>query len=113
MPETNLDLMRHLLGSIDLSDIEDEEMDEVERGEYIASISAVYPRLEKDIKKFLHAQLMFSSNNAENWDQVIFGRGAFNGMDLLLKHWEKAHFEHSAKAVDKEDIDKSNPMPEL
>ena len=113
MSETNLDLMRHLLGSIDLSDIKDEEMNESERKEYIAVISGVFPRLEKDIKKFLYAQLMFSSNNAENWEQVIFGRGAFNGMDLLLNHWKKAYNEQMGEQVPDEKVDENNPISEI
>ena len=111
--DNSLELLRHELGSIDLSDIQDEDMNESERKEYIAAISAVFPRIEKDIKKFLHTQLMFSSNNAENWEQVIFGRGAFNGMDLLLNHWKKANNEFLSGLQKDEEMDENNPMPEL
>ena len=110
--ELSLEAMRHLLASIDLSDVE-EDMNENERKEYIAAISAVFPRLEKDIKRFLHLQLMFVSNNAQDMNQISFGRGTFNGMDLLLNHWKKAHFEHTAKGAPEEEGDKYSPIVEL
>lgn len=117
MPKTkepSLELMRHLLGSIDLSDVEeDKEMTEAERKDYCANIAAVWPTLEKDIKKFLYAQLMFVSNNAGNWEQVLFGRGTFNGLDILQEHWKKAFAEHLENSRGQEDFDENNPVPEI
>lgn len=107
-------LMRHLLGSISLDDIEaDEEMTEEERKDYCAAISAVFPRIEKDIKKFLHVQLMYSANQAEDWEKVIFGRGTFNGLALLLAYWGKAHLEYTEKGKSKEEFDKHSVMGEI
>ena len=106
----SLALVRHRLGSIDLSDVE-REMDENERREYCSTISAVFPRLERDIKKFLHEQLLFISNNAEAWEQVIFARGTFNGMDILLNHWEKANAEHLKLNKDKNEKEPENHNP--
>ena len=103
--EQSLKLMRHLLGSIDLPDIEEKEVSEADRSAYCSAIYAVFPVLERDIKKMLHAQLMFSSNEAGNWEQVVFGRGTFNGMDLLLEKWRLASIEHQAPKEDK-----NNPM---
>lgn len=91
-------LLRKLLGSIDLSDIEDKEMSESERRDYCAAIFAVFPRLEKDIKKFLYKQLMFSSNQAATWDEVLVGRGVFAGAELLLEFWQNAKNEHIANS---------------
>jgi hypothetical protein len=106
--------MRNILGSIDLSDVEAEkEMSKTERESYCAQIFAVFPILEKDIKQMLFQQLMFSSNNAENWEQVVFGRGTFNGMDLLLEKWKKASLEYEEKNKNKEEINIHNPLPEL
>lgn len=112
--EPSLELMRHLLGSVDLSDVEeDKEMSEGDRRDYCSAINAVFPRLEKDIKQFLYTQLMFNSNNAETWDQVIFGRGTFNGIDLLLQHWSKANQEHIGRSKPEENFDKNNPVGEI
>ena len=98
LDEKSLTLIRHQLCSIDLKDIEDNEMSASEAKDYNASISAIFPRLEKDMKKFLHEQLMFIANKSENWNQVIFGRGTYNGIDLLLNHWRQAHTAHTARS---------------
>jgi len=112
--EESIVLMRHLLGSIDLSDVpEEKEMSEGEEKEYCAAISAVFPRLEKDIKKFLYDQLHFSSNQADTWERVIFGRGTFNGMDILLNHWRIANNKHLERSKPKEEFDASHPLPEI
>ena len=110
---TSTELIRHQLGSVDLVDITTDDMTEAERKEYCSSISGIYPRLEKDIKKFLHAELMFISNNAENWDQVVFGRGTFNGMDLLRTHWKKASDEHIQNIQPPEKFDEHKMLPEV
>ena len=107
------ELIRRQLSSLNLSDFtKDDKMSESERREYVSAISAVWPRLERDIKRFLYDQLIFTSNNSESWDQVIFGRGTFNGMDLLLNHWRKVHEEHQMNSKPKEDFDQYNPLPE-
>lgn len=109
--DSSLKLLRNQLGSVDLSDVE-EEMTEQERKEYVAAISAVFPRIEKDIKKFLYDQLLFMSNKSENWDHVLFGRGTFNGMSILLEHWKIAHVEHTSNSKEKP-FNKTNILPEL
>lgn len=109
---SDLEVLRHELASIDLSDIEDEEMSESERKEYVSTISAVFPRLEKDIKRFLHAQLMFIANQATDMNQVSFGRGTFNGMDILLNHWKRVAQEHNSKGKE-EDFDKHEVIGEI
>ncbi len=99
-----LELMRHLLGSVDLSDIfsEDEkEESEAERRAYCAAIFAIWPRLEKDLKKMMYEQLIFSSNESEDWFQTILGRGTFNGLSLAFERWKVASAEHEAVAKDK------------
>lgn len=111
MPDS-IEVIRHELASIDLSDIEEKEMTENERKEYIAAISAVFPRLEKDIKRFLYEQLMFIANQAQDMNQISFGRGTFNGMDILLNFWKKAHIEHTVKEP-KEEFDKHDVVGEL
>lgn len=101
-----------MLASIDLSDIpEPKDQTEAERKGYCAQIFAIFPVIEKDIKELLHAQLMFISNEAANLEQVSFGRGTFNGMDILLEKWKKAAAEHIP--IPKEEFDKNSPISEL
>lgn len=97
--KASLSALRAMLGSVDLSDIEEKDVSETERRAYCAAISAVFPRLEKDMKRLLHAQLMFSANQALDWEQVIFGRGSYNGIDILLNHWRAAHAEHNSRSI--------------
>lgn len=114
MEESSLRFIRHQLASIDLSDVEDtpESQTEAERKEYCGIISAAFPTLEKDIKALLHAQLMYASNQAEDWDRVVFARGTFNGISLLLEKWKQAHTEHHERGrTDK--FSELNPLPEL
>lgn len=111
--DQTIELLRLQLGSIDLKDVaEDKDLSESERKEYCAAIFAAFPRLEKDIKKFLYQQLMFISNQAGTWEEVIFGRGTFNGMDLLLDHWRKAAAEYQS-SMKKEEFDKNSVVGEL
>ena len=104
--QASIQLLRHQLGSIDLSDLKDKVVDEAkvmseaERRDYCAAIFAVWPRLEKDLKEFLHTQLMFISNNAESWDQVMIARGTFNGLDLVFQHWKSAVSEYEASVLE-------------
>ena len=98
---------------VELGDIEDKEQTESERLEYNAVISAVFPRIEKDIKKFQINQLMFILNESLNWEQILVGRGTFNALDLLLEHWRKAHLEHAERSKPKDDFDKNNPIGEI
>lgn len=113
----SLELFRHQLGSIDLSDIEDKkfrkDLSTAERAAYCAAIFAVWPRIQKDLKEFMHDQLMFAALNTENWDQVLMSRGTFNGFDLLFDHWEKAALEYEAAPKDKEPVDEHNPISQL
>jgi hypothetical protein len=111
--EPSLKLLRYQLGSIDLSDTKlKKEMSESERISYCAQIFAVFPVIEKDIEKMIYEQLMFASNNTEDWGQVLFSRGTTNGMMLLLDLWKKASSEYEAKGKDK-DFDKNNPINEI
>jgi hypothetical protein len=107
-------LLRHQVGSIDLTDVVDaEEMSENERAEYCAAISAVWPRILKDIKKFQYEQLMFAMNESQIWEQVLMARGTFNGFDLLREHWLIAHNEHVAKGLPKPEFDPHSPVGEV
>lgn len=112
--DLSIKAMRHMLGSIDLSDLEEKEESESDREAYCAAIFAVFPRLEKDIKKMLYEQLLYASNQAETWERVIFARGTFNGMDLLLEKWKQAALEHEVKPKeDREEFNKNSSISEI
>ena len=109
MSKDSLKLMRKHLGSIDLSEVEDEKpMSESERRDYVAAIHAVYPRLEADVKRFLYRQLLHTGKEAATWEQVIFGRGSFDGMAQLLAHWKLADDE--MRNGGEEEFDGNKPL---
>lgn len=119
--EKALILLRNELGSIDLSDLDildieevqgEEEMSEADRKAYCSAISAVFPRLEKDIKRAMYQQLLLTFSTADNMDKITLGQGTFNGMSLLLRHWRIAHLEHSEKGKPKEEFDRHSPIGE-
>lgn len=108
------ELIREHLASIDLSKVEDEkEMSEQDRRDYCAAIHAVFPRLEKDMKKFLYQQLLQTSKESETWDQVLFGRGVFDGIAQLLAYWNQASQEHVANSTVENEFNKHAPMGEI
>lgn len=116
MPNVNkdsLELVRLGLGILSFGDLEDKEQSEIERKEYCAAISAVWPRLEKDIKKALYDQLIKTSMQSETWEQVLVGRGVFAGMEILLEHWRKAASEHNERLKGEDKFDKSSPIGEI
>lgn len=113
MPDESLALMRHHLGAIDLSTVkENVELSESDRRDYVAAIHAVFPRIERDIKHFLYNQLLFSAKEAADWEQVIFGRGMFDGMAQLLEHWRLAHQEHQSYSIGGS-FEKHAPLSEM
>lgn len=118
MSESNFDLMRNLLGSVDLSDLDitevskKEEMSEGKRKEYCSAISTVFLILEKDIKRLMYKQLLLTFSTADNMDKIALGQGTFNGMSLLLEHWRIAHLEYIGKPQP-EKFDKHLPIGEI
>ena len=90
---------------IDLQIPESKELTEVERKDYCASIFAIFPRLEKDIKEKMYEQLITTytesigtTRTREERDfEVVRGNGIMEGMAVLLEHWSLASAEHQAK----------------
>ena len=110
----SLKLIRHSLASINLEGFEDEKpMNEQERKDYVSAITAVYPRLEKDIRRFLYLQLLVMSKESENWEQVLFGRGVFDGMAQLLEHWTRIRQEHTDVNKTEGEFEKNSPIGEV
>ena len=104
-------LIRHSVGSIDISDIKDEERTESERKNYVGQIYAVFPAIEKDIQRLMKEQILLIAE-AENFDKLNFGRGTCNGISLLYELWKGVAAE--AKPQPKEEIKNVNsPVGEL
>ena len=108
------ELMRHLLGSIDLSDIEQKEETEEERIAYCSAVFAVFPRLKKDIERAVYQQLVHTFQNSKTMDEITLGQGTANGMGILYELWQKASNEYEAKSKEQGvTFDKNSPISEL
>jgi len=111
--EPTISLQRNILASIDLQMMEDEEMSETERKAYCSAIFAVFPRIEKDLKRFMYQQLLFQGTEADTWEKVIFGRGTFNGLDLMYEYYKKVSQEHISNSKREDDFDKHEVISKL
>lgn len=107
-----LKLIRERLGAIDLSDIEDRDMTPQERRDYCAALFAVFPRLEKDIRRFIFHQVLFIAKEAGSYEHVTFGRGVVEGLAMALDHWKLASDEHINNSRG-ESFDKFAPISEI
>ena len=96
-PEQISELMRHLLGSIDLNDVyELKSMSEEDRKLYNGRIASVFYDIERDTKELVYNQLLFMGKEAADETQFIFARGTVNGLSLLLDKYSTVKAEHDS-----------------
>ena len=90
---------------LELSYNAEKEQTEQERKSYCASISSIFPLIEKDIKAKMYEQLIktysigvgLAEDKAKVELEVVRGNGIMEGMAVLLSHWELANAEHQQK----------------
>ncbi len=101
----SLVVARHILGSIDITDITDPdaEISDETYGEYVARAAQFYSMLEKEAKWMMKLQHDFWFTQASDHEQTMFGRGTFNGVDLFLERFKllrDKHLERTKKPVE-------------
>jgi hypothetical protein len=107
-------LIRHQLGSIDLSDVEIEEMSENERAQYIGvAVGAFGNTIKQEAKKLLKAQEEYLSRTVDNEKTLMFSRGTVNGIMLILETYEDYRKEYIAREKKPDDFDPRNLFPEI
>lgn len=97
------------------------EQTEEERRDYCASIFAVFPKLEKDIKEMMYEQLIAIYSESIGLEKmreardhtILRGNGIMEGMAMLLERWQIASSEHEAKGKSEGDFDKNSPISEI
>lgn len=90
-----LTIARHTLGSIDLKDITDPDgMKEDDYKLHIAGAAQAYSILEKEAKWMIKLQHDFWFTSADGENQMMFGRGTTNGIQLLLDRLELLKNKH-------------------
>ena len=100
-----------LLSHRDFADL-DAGMSEAERKQYVSTIAGVLEILQKELKWAEVQQLMHIGKSAENWEQVLIGRGSINAINVLLERWEAMNTEHQVNIKPKEEFDPHNPIGE-
>ena len=100
-------LMRRLLGSIDASEEVNEEVFNNRAG-------AIFDIIEPKLNKMVREQERFTTAEALDWFQAVFGRGTLNGIELVLKEFKDAHdIYQQAHQPPIPPSDPHNPIPEI
>jgi len=81
------------------------ELNDEEQKGYDASISAVFPRLEEDIKLEMYERLVQGYTQAQQWDDVLKCQGEMEGMAVLLEKWRTAHNAHMERQQPAQEVD--------
>jgi hypothetical protein len=111
-------LLRHLLGSIDLSDVQDEprplsEEESMNR----ASIASAFweTQFEPVLKRFVRMQEEQTALRARTWEEVMMGRGTVNGLELIREWFVERVAEHHAFSQNEtpEQRDPLHPFPSI
>ncbi len=101
-------LLRHLIGSIDLSDVGELDKDTLGEEEYMnrASESEAFYRhfFDKVLKSLIQKQLEWIGNQAQNDLELSFGRGTINGLNLIKDWFEEQVGALGQKIEDSRDI---------
>jgi len=103
-------LMRHLLGSIDLSDVKPLPFKEGERKDFAASIAIVYPKLERIMNVLITEHKDFALTHDGD---TVFQKGTLNGFYLALEAFEEWKSEHLENTRPPESFDPHLTLPEL
>jgi hypothetical protein len=90
-------------------DTSEEVSDEVFNNRAGAIYDIVKARWDKRIRE----QERFTTAEAANWDQAIFGRGTLNGIELVLEDFKTVNAAWKQANLPPEPFDKQNPLPEL
>ena len=116
LPKTQKTLIRHLLASIDLTDIvaiqlEEDSIDEKSEMGRATDTEIFYKNIfSKIIKTMYQAQLEFMGKEAETTDQVIFSKGTINGLSLVKEWFEDQ--DALAKSRHNQPKEEEEPSPD-
>jgi len=118
--QQSTELTRHLLGSIDLSDVEPlkRNLTPDQRQAYVAEMSSVFVRIKPLLKDFIEKQKDFMASGGEMYHgqeekQIIFARGTINGLYLILDELQKLYREHTTAKPQAPPTDNLNPFPSI
>jgi hypothetical protein len=94
----------------------DAAMEVNERKQYVSTISGILELLQRELRFAMAKQLEHIGQTAENWEQVLIGRGGINSLSVLLERFEKMNTEHQVnikpKDIPGKDFDPHSPIAE-
>ncbi len=108
-------IIRHILGSIDLSDVRNiKPKTEEEQRNYDARMASVFFDTGKTADKLIVAQEEHIGMEVMNQEQLMFARGTINGIKLLRDEFEDAKDRHVARNTEShQKFDARELFPEL
>lgn len=115
MKKEELELIRHNVGSINLSDIEklkEERISEDAEKQRAADAEIFYKNhFEKLLKLFIQKQLEFIAEEATDIEKLAFSRGTINGF-TLINEWfeEQVNFSLSRFEEEEEETGEIKPI---
>ena len=114
--EKSAKLIRHELGSIDFSDIEELQNIKLKNPDArsrAADVEIFYRNIFKNvIKLFIQEQLEFMGKEIKDTEQFLFARGTINGL-FLIKDWFEEEEKLSLSRNDPKEPKTTNPFPEV
>ena len=114
--ESLLEINRHIIGSIDLSDMFDiDSLTPSDRLKYLQDSELIYNNntFQNELKWIVQRQLEFIGMESVEFDHTLVGRGTMNCADLLTERFEKLHEEYKAVTrPEKKAKNPFNPLPE-
>lgn len=106
-----LELNRHQIGSINLSDVvTPETLLPEQRTQYLREAESLWKNIvfQNELKLIMRRQLEFVGMQAADFDQVMVARGTINGSSLLLEKIEQLHIQFMEKTKRPELVDERN-----
>lgn len=97
-------IARHSLGSIDISDITNpDNKPQKDYAEYTAQAAQFYNFFKQEAEWMMKLQHDYWFTQADGENQMYFGRGTMNGIQLLLQRFEKLKDTHLENIKPKEE----------
>ena len=90
------ELNRKQIGSIDLSDIVEDDISESKRKNYLQKAESLWTNevFQNEVKKIMSKQMEFAVCQTSSQDQTYIARGTINGIALIHERIEQLHSEY-------------------
>ncbi len=115
IPNEQVKLMRHLLASIDLSDIDKIDKERLDDEELMSRAIAAevffIQHFDKILKLFVNEQLKFIATEATDKEKLAFGRGTINAFAIINEWFDDQVRTARSRQSKKEEREKGGVNP--